>query len=54
MHLRLYSLLRLGYGATTLPGLVEALTIDKNATLVEHEANRLRDIFKKMSIELRR
>jgi N-acetylated-alpha-linked acidic dipeptidase len=53
-HLGLCSLLRLGYGATTLPGLVEALTIDKNATLAEHEAGRLRDLFEKMSVELRR
>ncbi|KIM91172.1 hypothetical protein PILCRDRAFT_1366 [Piloderma croceum F 1598] len=53
-HLGVAPGLWLGYGATTLPGLVEALTVDKNAALVEHEANRLRDIFEKMSVELRR
>ncbi|THH33498.1 hypothetical protein EUX98_g710 [Antrodiella citrinella] len=31
----------LGYGATTLPALTEALTLDKNTTLAHHEAGRL-------------
>ena len=31
-----------GYGATTLPGLKEALTIDKDASLAQYELARLR------------
>lgn len=31
-----------GYGATTFPALSEAIEIEKNATLVEHEIQRLR------------
>ncbi|TFL05937.1 hypothetical protein BDV98DRAFT_648051 [Pterulicium gracile] len=31
----------LGYGATTFPAITEALTIDKNATLAQQEADRL-------------
>ena len=31
----------LGYGATTFPALTEAITIEKNKTLVEFEAGRL-------------
>jgi N-acetylated-alpha-linked acidic dipeptidase len=44
--------LQTGYGATTLPGLTEALTIDKNATLVQHEAGRLTDLLEKLSTKL--
>ncbi|KAF7978073.1 hypothetical protein HWV62_1721 [Athelia sp. TMB] len=38
----------LGYGATTLPGITEALTLKKNATLAEHEAERLASHIEKM------
>lgn len=31
----------LGYGATPLPGLTEAITIEGNVTLAEYEAARL-------------
>ena len=31
----------LGYGATTFPGLTEALVFDKNVTLAQEEADRL-------------
>ncbi|KZT43059.1 Zn-dependent exopeptidase [Sistotremastrum suecicum HHB10207 ss-3] len=31
----------LGYGATTLPGLTEAITLDKNVTQAQYEAGRL-------------
>ena len=31
-----------GYGATTLPGLKEALTIDKDASLAQYELARLK------------
>ncbi|ESK92204.1 glutamate carboxypeptidase [Moniliophthora roreri MCA 2997] len=34
----------LGYGATTLPALTEAITFDKNATLAQHEVERLRAV----------
>ncbi|KAI0036775.1 Zn-dependent exopeptidase [Vararia minispora EC-137] len=33
----------LGYGATTLPGLTESITIERNATLAAYEVKRLRD-----------
>ena len=33
-----------GYGATTFPALTEALTIEKNTTLAEYEADRLQKI----------
>ncbi|KAH7930723.1 Zn-dependent exopeptidase [Leucogyrophana mollusca] len=34
----------LGYGATTLPGLTESITLDKNITATAHEAQRLKDL----------
>ncbi|TFK43668.1 hypothetical protein BDQ12DRAFT_675361 [Crucibulum laeve] len=39
----------LGYGATTFPGLTEALSIEKNVTLAMHEANRLEDLLKSLT-----
>jgi len=39
----------LGYGATTFPALTESLTIDKNVTLAEYEANRLIELLNKLS-----
>ncbi|KAF8583526.1 Zn-dependent exopeptidase [Ramaria rubella] len=39
----------LGYGATTLPGLTEALTLDRNSTLAEFEAERLTKLIKKLA-----
>ncbi|KII94951.1 hypothetical protein PLICRDRAFT_128324, partial [Plicaturopsis crispa FD-325 SS-3] len=38
----------LGYGATTLPAVEEALTIEKNATLAELEADRLQTLIEKL------
>ena len=38
-----------GYGATTFPGLTEAITFDKNLTLIRHEASRLEHLIKKMA-----
>ena len=38
-----------GYGATTLPALTEALTIEKNTTLAEHEAHRLKQLIDKLA-----
>ncbi|KAF8913769.1 hypothetical protein CPB84DRAFT_1720466 [Gymnopilus junonius] len=38
----------LGYGATTLPGLTEALVFDKNATLAQFEADRLEVLIGKL------
>ncbi|QRV76487.1 vacuolar protein sorting-associated protein [Ceratobasidium sp. AG-Ba] len=43
----------LGYGATTLPALTEAITIEKNATLAAHEAERLTTLFEKMAEKLK-
>jgi N-acetylated-alpha-linked acidic dipeptidase len=37
----MYSMFRLGYGATTLPALTEAITIEKNDTLANYEVIRL-------------
>ncbi|TFK71757.1 Zn-dependent exopeptidase [Pluteus cervinus] len=34
----------LGYGATTLPGLTEALTYDNDVKLARHEAKRIKDL----------
>jgi N-acetylated-alpha-linked acidic dipeptidase len=47
-----HGFLCIGYGATTFPGLTEALTFDKNATLVQNEASRLTDLLQKLSVEL--
>ncbi|KZP07972.1 Zn-dependent exopeptidase [Athelia psychrophila] len=43
----------LGYGATTMPGVTEALTLEKNVTLAEYEADRLAQKIEKMVIHLR-
>jgi len=42
----------LGYGATTLPALTEAITIEKNMTLATYEAERLTALFEKMAERL--
>ena len=42
----------LGYGATPLPGITEALTIDKNTTLAEYEADRLQKLIVKLVKEI--
>ncbi|TBU33166.1 Zn-dependent exopeptidase [Dichomitus squalens] len=39
----------LGYGATTLPSITEALTIDVNATLAEQEARRVGALLDKLT-----
>ncbi|KZT71471.1 Zn-dependent exopeptidase [Daedalea quercina L-15889] len=39
----------LGYGATTLPAVTEALTIEKNSTLAEIEAKRVSDLLESLS-----
>lgn len=41
-----------GYGATTLPALTEALTIDKNVTLAHQEAERLTELIDKLTAVL--
>jgi len=43
----------LGYGATTLPGITEAITLQKNATQAEYEAERLAARIEKMAVHLR-
>ena len=42
-----------GYGATTLPALTESLTIDKNVTLAQHEADRLVELFNTLARQTR-
>jgi N-acetylated-alpha-linked acidic dipeptidase len=39
----------LGYGATTLPGLTEAITLEKNVTLIRYEAQRLESLLVKLA-----
>ena len=38
----------IGYGATTLPALTEAITYEKNATLAQHESSRLQGLIDKL------
>ncbi|KAJ1311382.1 hypothetical protein OPQ81_009875 [Rhizoctonia solani] len=42
----------LGYGATTLPALTEAITIEKNSTLATYEAERLTHLLEKLAERL--
>lgn len=43
---------RIGYGATTLPAVTEALTIDGDGKLAEKEAERLSKLIKRMTANL--
>ncbi|KAF5391031.1 hypothetical protein D9757_004051 [Collybiopsis confluens] len=43
----------LGYGATTFPGLTEAITLDRNSTLAKHEARRLESLISKLAETIR-
>ncbi|KAJ7167465.1 hypothetical protein C8R46DRAFT_995586 [Mycena filopes] len=43
----------LGYGATPLPALAEAIQIEKNATLAQYEVGRLTDLLDKLSDNIR-
>ncbi|KAI5119745.1 hypothetical protein M0805_004077 [Coniferiporia weirii] len=43
----------LGYGATTFPGLTEALTFDKNVTLAQVEAKRLGKLIDALAKDIR-
>lgn len=42
----------LGYGATTFPGLTEAIAIEKNKTLASYEANRLTDLITRLAANI--
>ncbi|KAH9843828.1 Zn-dependent exopeptidase [Rhodofomes roseus] len=42
----------LGYGATTLPALTEAITFENNTTLVKYEADRLEALFDQLAAEI--
>ncbi|CAE6521283.1 unnamed protein product [Rhizoctonia solani] len=42
----------LGYGATTLPALTEAITLDKNTTLATYEAERLTHLLERLAKSL--
>ncbi|KZT74407.1 Zn-dependent exopeptidase [Daedalea quercina L-15889] len=43
----------LGYGATTLPALTEAITFENNATLAKYEADRLKALIDQIATEIR-
>ncbi|KAJ6628907.1 hypothetical protein B0H10DRAFT_1940270 [Mycena sp. CBHHK59/15] len=43
----------LGYGATTLPALTEALTFDKNVTLAQYEVGRLTELIDNLADNIR-
>ncbi|KAG9317371.1 hypothetical protein JVU11DRAFT_1570 [Chiua virens] len=43
----------LGYGATTLPGLTEAILYEQNATLVEYEITRLTSLLTKLADDIK-
>ncbi|KAI6047518.1 Zn-dependent exopeptidase [Pisolithus marmoratus] len=43
----------LGYGATTLPGLSEAVVFDRNVTLAEYEAARLTELITALAKQLK-
>ena len=45
-------MLNAGYGATTLPALTEAFTIEHNATLAKHEVKRLQKLIDALADEL--
>lgn len=45
--------LRIGYGATTLPALTEAFTIDNNATQAKYEVGRLNDLILSLAETIR-
>jgi N-acetylated-alpha-linked acidic dipeptidase len=42
-----------GYGATTLPALTEAITIEKNDTLANYEVSRLTEAVERIASVLR-
>jgi N-acetylated-alpha-linked acidic dipeptidase len=42
-----------GYGATTLPALTEAITIENNVTLANYEIIRLTEVVERMAAALR-
>ena len=42
-----------GYGATTMPGLTEAITYERNSTLAQDEATRLQDLIDNISKTIR-
>lgn len=41
-----------GYGATTFPALTESLTIEKNASLAQYEAERLTSLLNRLSHDI--
>ncbi|KAJ7228374.1 hypothetical protein GGX14DRAFT_692427 [Mycena pura] len=43
----------LGYGATPMPALAEAITIDKNVTLAQYEVGRLTELIDKLADNIR-
>ena len=50
--MRLILHLAIGYGATTFPALTEAITYEKNVTLVHQEAKRLVDLIDALAIAI--
>jgi N-acetylated-alpha-linked acidic dipeptidase len=45
--------LALGYGATTLPAITEAITYEKDGQLAKDEANKLASLLQKMAKDLK-
>jgi N-acetylated-alpha-linked acidic dipeptidase len=43
---------KIGYGATTFPALTEAITLEKNVTLIHHEAKRLKTLLDKLANDI--
>jgi N-acetylated-alpha-linked acidic dipeptidase len=42
----------IGYGATTFPALTETITLEKNVTLIYHEAKRLQTLLDKLANDI--
>jgi len=51
-HLGVASGKWLGYGATTFPALTESITLEKNVTLIHHEAKRLKALLDKLANDI--
>jgi N-acetylated-alpha-linked acidic dipeptidase len=41
-----------GYGATTFPALTEAITYDRNVTLIRHEVSRLETLITRLAVTI--
>ena len=41
-----------GYGATTFPGLTEAIVYEKDISLIQHEALRLEALITELAVQI--